>query len=604
MAFTGELEQLNVVDVIQLLNTTRKSGIFSVRGTKGTSRIIFSNGYIVGASHLNNRIRIGTVLVKMNVITPEDLNLALEVQKKAGTKRRPLLGTLIQLGKLERDEAFKGLKKLIDITIVELIGWTEGTFILDTDVIDVSPEVSYPLSRMEQEVSLDAQMVLMDALRIFDERERDRRAGKTAPSDEELYADVLPSEETFENAKRSSVLTADDLGLGDLEHLERRIPEFLPVKEIFDPVEIHRQKIKETLADFPAEEQEAFVSFLKKSTVSIDARDGSQRQEGRARALILFSEDELIKHSVMTICKAEDVLVFATDGEEDLDRIVDQCLKIKVLPIVVFDDPERSEKILSREKIVSLRQKFKERYPQVPIIQMTSLLDYPFALQSFRDGVRAVFPKPSKEGGKATFMKDTITFLETFSSYIKGFFHEQREPAAADNQLSKLRDRISALRDLNEPSAVSLALLLSVSEMFERAITFIVRQTELTGERAIGVFAERSAGPLSAARLTIPLTEPSVFRDMIDKGQPFYGERDDEVLKKHLFREIGTPLSPAMVLLPMKTRGKTITVTYGDFGGKTASSVQSDILEILANEAGLVLENAIYLKKLSRVSHK
>ncbi len=443
MAFTGDLELLNIVDIIQLLNTTRKSGTFSVKGSKGESRIIFSNGYIVGASHLNNRVRIGTVLVKMNAITPEDLEQALEVQKRAGKDRKPLIATLIELGKLGSDEASRGLKKLIEMTLVELIGWTKGTFTLDTEAIAVSPECSYPISRMEQEIGLDAQMVLMDALRIFDERERDRQSGKTVPSDEEVFADVIPSEASEGAGEKSPVITADDLGLGDLDHLERKIPQYLPVNEVFDPVEIHRQKIRETLAAFSAEEQEAFVSFLE-SAERRGAYDGSYRQEGRTRALILFSEDELIKHSVMTICKDEGVLVFATDGEEELDRIIDQCLKIKILPVLVFDDPETQERLLSKEKIVGLRQQMRERYPQVSIIQMASPLDYAFTLQSFHDGVRAVFPKPSKEVRKATFIEDTITFLETFKSYIKGFSHDAERPGvAADGQLSMLKDRIA-----------------------------------------------------------------------------------------------------------------------------------------------------------------
>jgi hypothetical protein len=45
MAFTGDLEYLHIVDIIQLVNTTRKSGAFSVQGERGESRLIFSNGY-------------------------------------------------------------------------------------------------------------------------------------------------------------------------------------------------------------------------------------------------------------------------------------------------------------------------------------------------------------------------------------------------------------------------------------------------------------------------------------------------------------------------------------------------------------------------------
>ena len=600
MAFTGDLEHLHIVDIIQLLHTTRKSGTFSVKGSRGESRIIFSNGHIVGASHLNSRVRIGTVLVRMNAITLEDLVKALEVQKSAGRDRKPLIATLIELGKLRHEEASKGLSKLIEITIVELIGWTKGTFTLDTEDIAVTPECSYPIGKMEQTMSLDAQMVLMDALRTFDERERDRQSGKNVPLYEELFADVISSDGAVE---KSSVLTAEDLGLADLDHLERKIPRSLPVNEIFDPVEIHRQKIRETLAGFSAKEQEAFVSFLEKSTVGISPHDGSARREGQAQAIILFSEDEFIKHSVMTICKNEGVLVFATDGEEELDHIIAQCLLIKTLPILVFDNPEMSEGILSEEKIVSLRRQVKERYPQVSTIQMASQLDYTSTLQSYHDGIRAVFPKPSKEA-KATFIEDAIKFLGTFKSYIKVFFHEQKDRGATDNQLSKIKDRILAIRDIHEPPDVSFALLQSVAEIFERSISFIVRPTELIGERALGMHAEKERGSASAARLKIPLTRPSVFRDVIEKGQFFYGESDDEVLKEHLFTGIGAPLRPTIILLPMKSRGKIMTLTYGDFGRKEVSPVQSDVLVILANQAGLVVENALYRKLLNKASHK
>jgi hypothetical protein len=603
MAFTGDLELLNIVDIIQLLNSTRKSGTFSVKGSRGESRIIFSNGSIVGANHLNSKVRIGTVLVKMNALTLEDLQLALNVQKSAGKNRKPLIAMLIEMGKLKREDAARGLKKLIEMTIVELIGWTKGTFTLDTEAVVVSPECSYPISTMEQEISLDAQMILMDALRILDERERDRQAGKTVTSDEELFADAIPSEGSVEIGKKSA-LTADDLGLGDLDRLERKLPQHIPVIEIFDPVEIHRQKIKETLTAFPAEEQETFVSFLKKFTTRRGTLDGSPRQEGRAKGLILFSEDEFLKHSVMTICKSEDVLVFAIEGEEELNRILDQCLSIKVLTVLVFDIPETTEGILSREKIVNLRQRTKERCPQVPIIQLSSFLDYTFTLQSFHDGIRAFFPKPSREAQKATFIRDAITFLETFSSYIKGLFLEQKDLPPADTQLSKCKERVLALRTLNDPSAVSLALLQYVSELCERAITFVVRPAELVGERAIGVFAEKDEGPTSVTRLKVTLTKPSVFRDVVERGQFFYGESDDEVLKKDLFEGIGEPLSPMIILLPMKSGGKTLTLTYGDFGSKEAVPVEGHVLEILAQSAGLIVENALYRRQFDKAAQK
>lgn len=602
MAFSGDIENLHIVDITQLIHTTRMSGTLAVRGSRGESRLVFSNGYIVGANHLNSRVRIGSVLVKLNVITLEDLSLALELQKRAGKDRKPLITTLIEMGKLRHEDAYRWLGKLIEMTLVELIGWSKGAFTFDTENIAVTPEFSYPIGTMEQDIIIDTQMALMDSLRIFDERERDRRSGKNVPAFEELFPEVIPSEAPLESAGRKSFITADDLGLAGIDQLQQKIPQSFSVEEIFDPVEIHRHKIKEILSGFSPEEQETFVSFLKKSSIIINVHRGSKSHTGQSHALILYSKDELIKYSVMTICKDENIFVFATDTEEELDRFIAQCLSIKTLPVLVFDKHKTSEEAFSEEKVVALRKKVKKRYPQIPIIQMTSPSDFTFSMQSFNDGIRAVFPRPLKETGKETFIKDTIFFLDTFKSYIKGMFYEQKVIDTFDTRLGKLKDRILSLRDLNDTTDVSSSILQYVSEMFERSITFIVRPNELIGEWAIGVYAEKNTGLTSATRLKIPLTKPSVFRNVIETGQFFFGESDDEVLKDHLFKLIGIPLKPAIILLPMKSREGVMAMTYGDFGMKEPQPLQIDLLEILADQAGLVLEKLLYRRHLNKVS--
>ena len=429
----------------------------------------------------------------------------LQSRKVPGKNRKPLITTLIELGKLGHEEASRGLKKLIEITIVELLGWPKGTFTLDMEAIAVSPDCSYLPDRMEQEVSLDGQMILMDVLRIFDERERDRQSGKHVPSYEELFTDVISSEIAVEHAGKGPALTADDLGLADLDHLERKIPQVRPVDELFNPVEMHRQKIRETLLDFSVDEQEAIVAFLEKSAAGTSPHDRPPMQESRSQALILFSDDEFIKHSVMTICKNEGILSFAAQGEEELDNIVGQCLAIKALPLLVFDTPEMSDGILSKENIVTLRRQIKGKYPTVSTIQMTSSSDYADTLQAYHDGVRAVFTKPSAKIRRATFIEDAILFLQTFTSYIKGFFHEQNDGGTTENQLGRLKDRILALRNIQNPPDVSFALLQSVAEFFERTITFVVRPAELVGEKAIGVYSEKDKGASPASPLKIPL---------------------------------------------------------------------------------------------------
>ncbi len=583
MAFTGDLEHLSIVDIIQLVHTTRKSGIFSVKGDKGESKIVFSSGYIVGANHISDSIRIGTVLVKSGAITIDDLKQALTATNDAATDRIPLMAYLMQMGKLKREDAQRGLRKLVEMTIVELMSWTKGTFTFDTEAPVFSPEGG-DSGDMEQEVGVDAQMVLMDALRIFDERERDRAKGKEVTSFETLYADVAPADKASGKKEESSAITADVLGLSDIDRLQKKIPRPVSVMEVFDPVKIHRQNIKEMLPDFSSKEQEAFVSFLGRSTDRKTAPDAAAQQAGKA--VVLFSGDNLLRHAVMTTCKDEGVPVFATDNEMDLERIISQCLSGMRIPVVVFDSPAGPGGGFPEEKITDLRGRVRQKHPALPLLQLASSQESDFILRSYTDGVRAVLPKPLKEVRRETYVQDTMQFLAAFKSYITGF---QERLDTTDRFVTKLNNDMRSLREIANPSDAALAVLYAVAEMFERAVMFFVRPKELTGDRALGVSSEKNMGPTQANKLKIALARPSVFRDVLEKRRVYYGESSDETLRE-LFKEIGKPLRSAVVLVPLISDRKVVAVVYGDFGKKEASPVQLDILEVLAQQVGIVLE--------------
>ena len=119
----------------------------------------------------------------------------------------------------------------------------------------------------------------------------------------------------------------------------------------------------------------------------------------------------------------------------------------------------------------------------------------------------------------------------------------------------------------------------------------------------MGVSADKSTGPTQADRLKIPFAKPSIFREAVETGLTFYGESSDEALKG-LFQEIGKPLSPAVVLLPLISDRKVVAVVYGDFGKKEASPVQLDILEILAQQVGISLEYALFRRQMTKAAQK
>ena len=392
MSFTGDLEHLPIVDVIQLLNATRKSGVLGVRGRKGESQLVFRDGYIISASHLNNTLRIGQVLVERGAITEDNLERALEEQSKSGSKRRPLIGTLLEMGLVKEKDAYAGLQALIEMTIVEILTWKRGAFILDPRPDQATDGYQYCPKDISREISIDTQGVLMDSLRIFDEKVRD---GEMSLEDD---------------SKEEPEITEDDLGLADLDQMERRIPG-------------------------------VFASLDDRSTIS---------------------------------------------------------------------------------------------------------------------------PEPLQDPSA-------------------------KEPEF--NPVRRLNEVIAALPHLRSAPEVALAQLGYVGYIFDRALTLVVRQGEAIAEKGIGIKAPKLAGALPVPGIRIPLAESSFIREIVESGRPYCDSEYDETFKKYLLDRIGAPMAGKILLLPVRSSGKTIFLTYADFGSRSEREIPLELLNMLAGQTGQALEN-------------
>ncbi|SEA74237.1 protein of unknown function [Desulfuromusa kysingii] len=596
MPLTGELEHLPIVDVIQLIHSTRKSGTLNVYSRKGEGQLVFNNGYIISATHSSEKLKIGKILLESHIISQADLDKALALQEQTVEDRKPLIVTLLEHCGLSKDAAYKALETLIEMTVVEMICWTRGIFTLDIDEINVSDDYRF-LPKQLQAVTLDTQMVLMDALRIFDEKVH---SGEIQISDEPLVENPLEQfvEEEEEpqvedNNDEEIVVSEDLLGLADLDKLERKKPYVFKGLEAFDPADIHRQLITKTLVEIPDEDKENLVAFLSSISTSHLLEDGATATTTKSQAVIIYTCDEFIQHTIMTVCKKEGILVFATADRSELDNLIDRALFKYLEPILVFGGPVPQTEGFSKAEIINVRSLKMAQYPHISIIQLASPLDFTFSLQSLNEGVRAVFPTPYFCERKETFTADMIHFLNTFQSYIRGCFNEERR-----QQFAKLRNSLSGLRLLRKAPDISLMVLQFVSELFERSLTLIVDKKDLIAERSVGIVAPKDFGPAAPMKFRIPIRKESLFLDIINSGDSFFGKPEDGTFEDLIYPEIGAPKDSTILLLPLKSNDRTITITYADFGSRAASKVSLDFLEFFVGQAGIAMENALFRKQI------
>ncbi len=614
MPLTGELEHLPIVDVIQLIHSTKKSGTLNVYSHSGEGQLAFNNGYIISASHSNKKLRIGSILLEKNIIQQNCLDKALGIQELSGEDRKPLITTLIDNCGLSKDSAYQALEELIGMTIVEMICWTKGVFTLDVDEINVSDDYRYLPDQLKS-ISLDTQMVLMDALRIFDEKVY---AGEIKISNEPLQSNPLEqiqaAAEKDNNFESNIVTEADDegvnsagfevsedlLGLADLDKVERRKPYVFKGLEVFDPASIHRQVVNSTITEISDSSKDELVNFLSgiSSTRLLDDKSALTNQ-ARSQAVILFTNDDFLQHAIMTVCKNEGILVFVTADKDKISTLIDRALGKFLEPILVFGEPTTNVDGFSKKQIIETRSNKMAKYPQISIIQLASPQDYSFLMKSLNDGCRAVFPLPYFSSQEDTFAANMVDFLNTFQVYIRSCFNEERRL-----EFSKLRNSLSGLRLLVNPADISLLVLKFVSEIFERTLTLIVDQSThkqtLVAERSMGITADKNNGPEAPMKVRIPIHADSVFREVIDSGISFLGKTTDSTFTDLIYPDIGRPKDGTILLLPLKSNEKVITITYADFGDMPAKQISQDFLNFFACQAGIVMENALFRKRLAK----
>jgi len=166
----------------------------------------------------------------------------------------------------------------------------------------------------------------------------------------------------------------------------------------------------------------------------------------------------------------------------------------------------------------------------------------------------------------------------------------------------RLKESIVRLGALTEPPQVARELLQFAAGLFERSLILVAGATELTAEKGIGVTAEKGAGPTGPLMFKVPLSQGSVFKDVIEKRRLYYGLCSDTTLISHLYAAIPAPRSSKILIMPLLLSGNAIALIYADFGQAAPSPVQVEHLEILARFAGLVLDYSFYRKKFERLT--
>jgi hypothetical protein len=159
VALKGTLKDFGIAEILQLIGQQAKSGVLHLESRDDVIHIAIADGNVVRAESAGRkaRERLGNMLVRAEVISGEQLEYALEMQKQS---LRRLGDILVELGVVSKQDLREMTALQTTETVYRLFHWKSGTYEFEPGGVEWDPDTVTPLR---------AESVLMEGFRQVDE---------------------------------------------------------------------------------------------------------------------------------------------------------------------------------------------------------------------------------------------------------------------------------------------------------------------------------------------------------------------------------------------------------------------------------------------------
>ncbi len=586
MSLNGDLENFPIIDIIQLLHGTKKTGVLRLSSQKGESQLVFHEGDLVSANYLNNRVRIGQVLVSAGAITEGQLTQVLDIQKNAGDERKPLVITLLEHHMVDETVAYNGLESLIEMTIVEVLTWKEGQFSLDSARSDNADGYHFSRTKFPQRILLNSQGILMESLRIYDEKVRDGTMDEILSIAGVTNLDLVAEQPDSNTPPISPQASGQDDSPSLLQQLlseQRRM-----IQRSSDQSYREVEALKKLIIDeFPTAEKAQKLQLL--AQLSSPVPEGGVSASPPDLAVIVITKSPLLSTLIKATCYQERIYAVSSDNIDTL-AINIRLLLCQAVQLVIFLDVPHDDAMQDTMQVCTNLRK----YPQAAVVLVAcSRFWDTLGLQALSSGIRSIIPRPCKECSKETSAQQAVDFSASLGAFLRTLTSEY----SSSNE-QRFFTCITRLRHCNTRTEIAVAILSYLIEVFERAIVFVVTESELVAEQSFGVKGDKSEGLELLSSLRIPLDDQQIFGDVIKTGQMYYGFHSDSTWPHQLYRLIGRLDSPEVLLFPLIRANTVVAFIYADFGSKSASSPSLHYLDALLQYTTAQISVSAYRHKL------
>lgn len=563
MSLVGNLEDLGLGEILQIVSLSRKSGVLELNSLGREGWVIFKDGQVIRATATTFPEHLGDLVLRAGLTDRATLKLALQSQQASRGERR--IGEVLasDFG-IDREAIETAMREHIERVVYSFFSWNEGVFSFELgEPGEMASTNLNPLQFMLDQ-GLNPQWLAMEGSRILDEM---RHRGEDVEMHGETLVDleVLLAEARGESLdERAGVKAAAAVAEG-----QRPLPArtYLVVDDDPDSAE--------KLAD--------------------------QFQKSRALVRVFTNGDSFLDAVSQAVPETTilviDLIMPLRDGSGvlgGLELLREVHAHWPDLPVLVMaEHPSREDEASVRE----LGAKHLLRKPargELCTPEGQTVLEA--LVEVILDCGRKAADSPAKAPGRETFFH--------LGEELLGVIGESPEMPAA--QLVQTTPGLHLLRgmleELNNPAlggSIILLILRFASELMNRAVILLVKDEEIIG---LGQFGIDLAGRPADARVRntrLPKQADHVFSEALATFAPGCVKPQPGEWNDYLFTQLGGARPSEVFIGPLVSEGRVVALLYGDNLPEDTPIGDTESLEIFLSQAGKAMEKALLERRIS-----
>jgi CheY-like chemotaxis protein len=632
MGLVGNLEDLGLGDILQIVSLARKSGVLNLSSGEVKGKIIFRDGLVVSALSSEIKRNFGLMLLEASVINQPQLEELVAESKQTGELGLLIRDFAVQKFGITREKFLNVITKEVEDVVYSFFTWPEGNFSFELMEIDEEiKQLKNPWRQFVLDQGLSPQYLAMEGTRLQDERRR---------MDAEPAVGPLPGEKEFE-IKDEEFKREPGAGEQDFSS----VSDFLDHYEKTQKGEQHKEAAPKPAAAPPASLEPAPERVVEEPSRKPAAAESVEKVAAKAPApvpgsrLVLAIDDEpllleamdrhfsqlgyqveifssvspavarvkeLHKKGIWPIVVAD--LIMPSSVDQNLLgglEILQQVKKVDArIPCILNTDYENQPAQKQAEGLLVNFFFFKPKSSQIDEnFSNPELVNFLQVLESAINSLEKTLPQipvPVKEVGRGDELFDLVDELKRElgdEDFTVPDFSEEKKSRG----LGMLRNMIAELNDPSSNGQITLMVLRFASELMNRAVIFVITKDQVAGLGQFGIQLNGKDPEKQVRRMRIPLDEPSIFQEVMQKRIPLKKKLKANKWNQYLVDRLGGMEPKEVFVAPIITSGKVAAIIYGDNAPEEIEIGDTESLEIFLVQVGMAMEKALLERRIKEM---